>query len=727
MALMSCLNFRGYKRTATGLPLNLIASMFLSKLTISGNTEQRNLPEGYTQVEYLQSTGTQWIVTDITSDQDTGIYLEAAFDEIVPVEAGSNPSNIFLGCVNNNFYISSSSLTGNFSFGRKSGTGATDNGDTGIIADTLKHTFKNNYLNDGLFVVDDTEKTVSEATFTNNYGMAIFRTTYSSAPGYYNTPCKAKIYRIKISQGAEVIHDIFPCTRDTDSKPGMYDTMTDTFMTNAGTGEFMAGAEVAEPTPDNPIDVQLCGDRTANLFDVNNPMDIAFENDNGWITVTYNNSEGTTTEYVGALVKPSEEIEPNTDYIIVTEVESLASGVTIATNSVPEDMYKSQFATQVAVTQTGTNIVQATSRNSFANCTTILRTFVAYHAGESGTCKFRISVLPVGTDTSNFVYEPYGYKINGEVQGLNFLSYDVFDQEPYYIDKDSTVARFTVDLPNGEYTVSTNIPSKTSSTGAILSGLFTSIIPDVEWSTAVDGVYANNPRTITVTDGVLYLGLYWRNADTNAYGDVFTKDDFTSGTYWIMINKGASALPYQPYNLQRFNVYTPYQIGKVDSAVDEIVLDMENKTAELTRQYRRYDFTGTESWTIEYATDYGDDGKRFAMVAGVPYSGRKKTPNNRFSTTTVMVHINNIMFSSGYHIYLYMSACSTVDELKTYLQNNPTYAYIPYSTPQTTDITALQDWDAMPDVKGTVTLTLSAEVEPSGVEAVYYSKERSTE
>lgn len=707
---MSCLNFRGYKRTATGLPLNLIASMFLSKLTISGNTEQRNLPEGYTQVEYLESTGTQYI--------DTGIYPSNNTKVEVVFSTSSKPDQFLYGArtaITNpeEGHYTNVCLLENIIY-----CGFDTNNQS---YDCTYNSDKNTVVNsqDGLYLNGTLITTYAEATFTSQRSMYLFGLHESSGVELHKF--NGKIYSFKTYESGTLTHNLIPCTRDTDSKPGMYDTMTDTFMTNAGTGEFMAGAEVAEPTPDNPIDVQLCGDRTANLFDVNDPMDIVFENDNGWITVTYNNSEGTTIEYVGVLVKPSEEIEPNTDYIIVTEVESLASGVTIITNSVTEDMYKSQFATQVSVTQTGTNIVQATSRNSFANCTTMLRTFVAYHAGESGTCKFRISVLPVGTDTSNFVYEPYGYKINGEVIGENLFD-GVWRQGLSW-----STSNASTRLCNTQ-----EIAVKKGETYTIISyannfrigiGVST-VFPCTNASTIVDETeWQSDVLTITASvDG--YLLTTMRYADnSNISPDNATDTMLLKGSY-----TADTIPPYEPYQPpQDFAVYLPQQIGKVDSAVDKIVLDMENKTAELTRQYRRYDFTGTENWTIEYATGYGDDGKRFAMVADVPYSGRKKTPNNRFSTTTDNVHINNIMFSSVYNIYLYMSACSTVDELKTYLQNNPTYAYIPYSTPQTTDITALQDWDAMPDVKGTVTLTLSAEVEPSGAEAVYYSKERNTE
>ena len=66
----------------------------------------------------------------------------------------------------------------------------------------------------------------------------------------------------------------------------------------------------------------------------------------------------------------------------------------------------------------------------------------------------------------------------------------------------------------------------------------------------------------------------------------------------------------------------------------------------------------------------------------------------------------------------------TNELMNAWAANNPATVYYVLATPVTTDITSLQQWDAMPQVSGTVTLTLSAEVDPSGAEAVYYSKER---
>lgn len=47
------------------------------------------------------------------------------------------------------------------------------------------------------------------------------------------------IYNCEIYDGGNLIRSFIPCVRKSDSKPGMYDTVSKTFYTNAGTGEFI--------------------------------------------------------------------------------------------------------------------------------------------------------------------------------------------------------------------------------------------------------------------------------------------------------------------------------------------------------------------------------------------------------------------------------------------------------------------------------------------------------
>jgi hypothetical protein len=52
------------------------------------------------------------------------------------------------------------------------------------------------------------------------------------------------IYYFKIYDNGTLVRDMVPARRNSDGVLGMYDTVTNTFFTNAGTGEFIAGPVV---------------------------------------------------------------------------------------------------------------------------------------------------------------------------------------------------------------------------------------------------------------------------------------------------------------------------------------------------------------------------------------------------------------------------------------------------------------------------------------------------
>ena len=486
---------------------------------------------------------------------------------------------------------------------------------------------------------------------------------------------------------------------------------------------------------------------------------------------------------------------------------------------------------------------------------------------------------------------PVEVQLCGDRTG-NLLDYDVFDNMPEYTSSSSNIGSFAVPLPNGVYTASTNIPL------APYAGMFVaSSMPSDKWTTASYGVSAGMPRTVTVTDGVMYIGLYWRNVYDLAYDHVFTKEDFTTGMYWIMLTTGSEAQPYEPYgykvsgrvtgvNLynvndkyktwntavtddagwitvnydntegtsgnwpslytnfrdviepsteytivteieyisgcalypnttgspksafnilfsytqqgthymtvtsesdlsdcvtllrsnylvepgnigsakfrisllkgsytadtippyepyqppQDFAVYLPQQIAKVGDVADTVVLDMEKRTAELRKN------VGSVETDCASVVSLNDNRitlqcRNSKLSSGLYQSAEHKEMLNKYfpyipnsSVDTEGVGPN--MVGATYQTYVRINKSriditeedtleTLADKCQAFLNtlNEPKTYYV-LATPTTTDISALQDWDAMPQVKGTVTLTLSAEVPPSGAEAVYYSAER---
>ena len=193
----------------------------------------RGLPDGYTKLKYIQSSGTQWI--------NTGIALNTATDDIELVfEADSyTGGNSLFGArtsTTSNVYsfAIASSLKYRVGWGASSPT-------LDIDADTNKHTLKIEH-NGGVFKVDGvtiaTQGNTSIVTPTTAGLFAIHATT--STKVYYG---RTKIYEYKMLRNGKLTQHMIPA-KDSNNVAGMWDTVTKTFFTNAGTGSFTAGPVV---------------------------------------------------------------------------------------------------------------------------------------------------------------------------------------------------------------------------------------------------------------------------------------------------------------------------------------------------------------------------------------------------------------------------------------------------------------------------------------------------
>ena len=154
------------------------------------------------------------------------------------------------------------------------------------------------------------------------------------------------------------------------------------------------------------------------MFDVNDERksyNSATVDSEGWVTISYDNISGASNIYKNFFTYNSSLLKPNKDYVIFAEVKEV-SGSSGCMLNVTSDNYESQFA-QVAQKAFG-NLANNTiykfvckTKSSFEKSIAMTRTFVTFHAGESGSITFRISVVE-DTDLTeeDFVYKPYEQK-----------------------------------------------------------------------------------------------------------------------------------------------------------------------------------------------------------------------------------------------------------------------------------------------------------------------------
>ena len=470
------------------------------------------------------------------------------------------------------------------------------------------------------------------------------------------------------------------------------------------------------PTPDTPVDIQLCGDRTGNLLDYNRLWDEVY--------------------YAGNFKCAKLYLKPNTQYTLSTNIplsDAGYAGVYLSTN----DTYISGDNSPASV-----NIPATVETDNSGLLVAIVR-----YAGNN-------VIIPSEEDFKNGTYwvmlnegseaqphEPYGYKVSGRVEGLNL--YNVNDKyKTWNTAVTDDAGWITVNYDNTEGT-SGNWPSLyTNFRDVIEPSTEYTIVTEIEYISgcAVHPNTTGDPKpAFNILFSYTQQGTYYMTVTSESdLSDCVTllrsnyliePGNIGSAKFRISLLKGSYTAetipPYEPYQPpQEFAVYLPQQIAKVGDVADTVVIDFEKRTAELVQNGWVKTFYGTENFG-SFVTSVGNG---FSYTNSSIYSSNHKDVISNMYTTSYGMFDHSVYVDLT-RVNFIDNSFQTANEFKEwvadlYTAGDPLICLLRYATPVTTDITAMQDWDAMPQVKGTVTLTLSAEVPPSGAEAVYYSAER---
>ena len=211
------------------------------------------MPGTYTELEYIESTGTQYI--------DTGVVptLMANFDVGYMYRDGvgqTNAGQVVFGIRNDpleytGFLVSSfrydkagvvnAGVIPNNGYVRLGSEGSgsyylpqQDNTFVSLRSDTDGYIYFNGSK------LSDTPLT--RANHETNLTIYMFRlhAAGSGATDY----AKCRIYYLRLYDNTTLVRNFIPARRNSDNVLGMYDTVTQTFFTNAGTGTFTAGPVV---------------------------------------------------------------------------------------------------------------------------------------------------------------------------------------------------------------------------------------------------------------------------------------------------------------------------------------------------------------------------------------------------------------------------------------------------------------------------------------------------
>ena len=269
---------------------------------VQGRTSQASsiLPSEYTQVDYIQSSGTQYIDTGIKRNQDTKVNLDF---EGTNFSYSGNKTIIGSRTSSTEKHYGITIAQGSNPY-LYSGYNNTSQEGVRISLNTKYNIFKDKNIT----YLDNTQITnTTYTTFETPTNMYIFAMNEGSTKFYSSI----KLFMLKIYNNNELVRDFIPCYRNSDNEVGLYDLVNDVFYTNQGTGTFTYGSVAILPNPSYPIPINnLTGNISykvsgKNKFDKTNPNII-----NVYISATgqlVSNNQNTSV-YISC--------KPNTTYTI---------------------------------------------------------------------------------------------------------------------------------------------------------------------------------------------------------------------------------------------------------------------------------------------------------------------------------------------------------------------------------------------------------------------------
>lgn len=216
-----------------------------NKSDFSGNyNDLTNKPNisSYTQLEYIKSTGTQYINTGIVLGDTFEIDLKFSLDSystseqplistwtsssqyfntfVRPSNAGTN-ANLLDLYVKGHYNLSNTAI---------------------VLEDTNSLNIKRNE-NTWTNTLNGNTITITNTTLTENTTtLKIFKR------GDISNSFNGKLYSLKVSKGNTLVADFVPCIRNNDGAIGLYNLIDNTFLNNSGTGTFEHGNALKVPT-----------------------------------------------------------------------------------------------------------------------------------------------------------------------------------------------------------------------------------------------------------------------------------------------------------------------------------------------------------------------------------------------------------------------------------------------------------------------------------------------
>lgn len=190
------------------------------------------LPLGYKECKYLESTGTQYIDSNIKATENTKLELSFSIDTVEQgvsyrIFGARNSSN------NKAFVVGKQSSTNSTIFAQFDTITPVN---VKNIRPSVNTITKITLSKDGFYVNNQLSRTFEGYNdFTTSNNILLF--AVNSGGTVSTTTQNLRIYYTKLWEDGELILNLIPCLDDNDV-PCMYDTVSKTTLYNVGTGTF---------------------------------------------------------------------------------------------------------------------------------------------------------------------------------------------------------------------------------------------------------------------------------------------------------------------------------------------------------------------------------------------------------------------------------------------------------------------------------------------------------
>lgn len=193
--------------------------------------EPASLPDGYLRLEYIQSSGTQYIDTGFKHNQNTRVVMDAQFTDL----SITSPQWLFDGRASD-----ATGCKGVFFDPRDNLNKVSCDYATSYGANRYRFTALNPSdrlhidYNKNVITINGHVQTYPTTTFQSNYNIALFALNNGGAIEGYGS---SRIYSCKIYDNEFLVRNFVPC-KNVQDEVGLYDFVTETFYVNKGTGVF---------------------------------------------------------------------------------------------------------------------------------------------------------------------------------------------------------------------------------------------------------------------------------------------------------------------------------------------------------------------------------------------------------------------------------------------------------------------------------------------------------